>query len=103
MTNIGPLGTSPVDGVISAPGRLAEPGTDRESKPVEPGRNRLVDDGDRVEISEHARHLDKIKALPNVRPDRIDAARQALDNGSLDTDEALRNALEIMIAESKLF
>ena len=32
----------------------------------------------------------------------VEAARAALENGSLDTDEALRNALEIMISESEL-
>jgi anti-sigma28 factor (negative regulator of flagellin synthesis) len=102
MTNIGHIGITPVDNPLSAPGRLAEPGTDQEAKPVEPGANRLVEDGDRVEISEHARHLAKIKAIPDVRPDRVEAARAALENGSLDTDEALRNALEIMISESEL-
>jgi len=102
MTNIGHIRNTASDGVISAPGRIADMGTDRTPKTDESGSNRLANDADRVEISEHARHLANIKAMPDTRPERIDAAREALESGDLDTEEALRNALEIMIEESDL-
>jgi len=40
--------------------------------------------------------------MPEVRMERIEAARAAIETGALDTDDALQNALEIMIAESEL-
>jgi hypothetical protein len=58
-------------------------------------------EGDRIEISDHARHLAAIKRLPDTRIDKVDAARQAITEGVLNSEEMLEKALEIMISESK--
>ena len=61
--------------------------------------SRPVQAGDRIELSEHAEHLLAIKNLPEVRQEKIDAARAALENGSLDTPSRLESALEQLLVE----
>ena len=102
MTDIGHIANVPVDSTYAPHGRTLENRPNQEPTAMKPGSNRLAAVGDRVEISDHARHLAKIKAMPEVRLDRVEAARAAIENGTLDTDEALRDAIEIMITESEL-
>jgi negative regulator of flagellin synthesis FlgM len=52
---------------------------------------------DRVEVSEVARWLEEMNRLPAVREDKVAAARAAIANGSLDSDEKLAIAIERMI------
>ena len=99
MTDIGHIRNVHID---TTPGRTLEASPTRDQKPAAPTSNRLGVSEDRVEISDHARHLANIKAMPEVRMERIEAARAAIETGALDTDDALQNALEIMIAESEL-
>jgi hypothetical protein len=54
---------------------------------------------DRVELSERGRLLSQATAfakgladLPDIRPDEIEKARQALDSGKLSSREAIRHA-----------
>jgi hypothetical protein len=61
----------------------------------QPGRP----DGDRVEISAQARRaaeadelVARVRALPEVRPAVVDAARRALQRGELDTPAAIEAA-----------
>lgn len=44
---------------------------------------------DTVEISDTARYLSEIKKLPDVRADKVAAAKQAIANGTMDTPEKL--------------
>ncbi len=44
---------------------------------------------DTVEISDMARYLSEIKKLPEIRQDKVEAARQAIANGSYETPEKL--------------
>ena len=53
--------------------------------------------GDRVELSEVARWLGEMNLLPAVREDKVAAARAAIANGSLDSDEKLAIAVQRMI------
>ena len=102
MTDIGHIGTSTnVHGTSSfvASGRVEETGPNRTSNQV---TSRDVHAGDRVEISEHARHLSRIKALPEVRQERVAAARAAIEDGSLDTPQNLETAIENLLAEFEL-
>ena len=54
---------------------------------------------DTVEISDTARWLGEIKQLPEVRQNKIDAARQAIANGTLDTPENLSAATDAAIQD----
>jgi negative regulator of flagellin synthesis FlgM len=52
---------------------------------------------DRVEVSEVARWLEEMNRLPAIREDKVAAARAAIANGTLDTDEKLAIAVGRMI------
>jgi uncharacterized protein (DUF885 family) len=52
---------------------------------------------DTVEISDAARYLGEIQKLPEVRQDKVDAARQSLATGTLDTPEKLDVAVGRLI------
>ncbi len=54
---------------------------------------------DRVEVSEVARWLGEMNRLPAIREDKVAAAKAAIANGSLDTDEKLAIAIGRMIDE----
>jgi negative regulator of flagellin synthesis FlgM len=54
---------------------------------------------DRVEVSEVARWLGEMNRLPAIREEKVAAARAAIANGSLDTDEKLAIAIGRMIDE----
>jgi flagellar biosynthesis anti-sigma factor FlgM len=53
--------------------------------------------GDRVEVSEVARWLEEMNRLPAIREDKVAAAKAAIANGTLDTDEKLAVAVRRMI------
>ncbi len=55
---------------------------------------------DQAEISDQARFLAKLRQVPEVRAEKIEAARQAIADGVYDTDEILRAAVERLLDES---
>lgn len=101
MTDISFIGNNRPETTSLAHSRPAEGVQGVPASPAE-AKNTTAVDGDRVEISDHARHLAAIKRLPETRADKIDAAREALADGSLNSDEMLDKAIEIMISESNL-
>ena len=54
---------------------------------------------DRVEISEHARHLEKLRQSPDIRQTKIDAARSEIAQGTYETPDRLRAALLRLLDE----
>jgi negative regulator of flagellin synthesis FlgM len=64
---------------------------------VSGGASRL--DLDRVEVSDFARHLDTLLNLPDVRFERIASVRQAIADGSYDTEDKIDVAIERMLEE----
>lgn len=54
---------------------------------------------DRVELSEHARHLERLRTMPDVRQAKIEAARNAIAEGAFETPDRLRAALLKMLDE----
>ncbi len=54
---------------------------------------------DRVELSEHARFLDIIRRLPEVRTDLIARVRGAIADGDYVTDKRIGAAIERLIDE----
>ena len=50
--------------------------------------------GDRVELSRHAVLLDRMRQLPDVRADLVAEVRDAIADGSYETDDKLTAAVE---------
>ena len=55
---------------------------------------------DRAEISDQARFLDQISQLPEIRADKVEAARRAIAEGVYDSEDKLRAAVERLLDES---
>jgi len=66
----------------------------------EPPHTAVGRQGDQVEISQMARIMGQVSALPEVRSEKIDSVRQALENGSYDVDGRLSEALDQFLEEN---
>lgn len=55
--------------------------------------------GDRVELSDHARFLDELRRLPNVRSDRVEEVRQSIASGTYETEARLERAIDRLIRD----
>ena len=53
--------------------------------------------GDRVELSEHARFLDRIRQLPDARFDRVEQIRDAIESGTYETESKLDDAIDRLV------
>lgn len=85
--SVGPLDrTTPphARGETSSPSRIGRP-------PQRPG--------DRVELSDHARFLDQLRRLPEVRSEHVEAVRQAIADGTYETEPRLEAAIDRLIQE----
>ena len=59
-----------------------------------PGDQRVAETRpDRVELSEHARLLDRLRQMPDVRSELVSTVRQAITDGTYDTPEKLDPAV----------
>ena len=107
MTDIGFPSNTPVDHGTQISGRSADPiqgiGAENRLREDDGSRRGPID---RVEISEETRELDRhlsaLKKLPKTREEKIANARLAIEEGRLDTNEALSKAIEIMIDEAMI-
>ncbi|MFM1830413.1 MAG: hypothetical protein RLZZ558_753 [Planctomycetota bacterium] len=54
---------------------------------------------DRVELSEHARHLERLRNMPEIRQSKVEAARSAIADGIYESPDRLRAALLRMLDE----
>ena len=55
--------------------------------------------GDRLEISDAAQLALSIGDIPEIRQDRVDQIRQQIADGSYDTEERMRAALDSLLDE----
>ena len=107
MTDIGFPSNSPLEQGTQVSARSTEPiqGIGRESR-LQEDESTNRGPVDRVEISEETRELDRhlsaLKKLPKVREEKIANARLAIEEGRLDTNEALSKAIKIMIDEAMI-
>ena len=90
MSEIPPVGlgiAGPVERPVSFPGdgvespRLAE---------------RLTD---RVELSDHARLVERLQSLPDVRTERVAEIRRAIATGTYETEARLDSAIDRLMEE----
>ena len=104
MPDIGNVGSS-IGSTYSA--GLSNPAISAVRSSTDIGARRVVEiaapsragTADRVEVSEVARWLEQMNKLPAIREDKVAAARAAIANGTLDTDERLGLALSRMMDE----
>lgn len=54
---------------------------------------------DRVEISDHARHLERLRSLPDVRRAKVEEIRDSIARGTYDTPERMSAALQRLLDE----
>ena len=76
-----------------------------ESSPATDPNNRISSyqpGEDRVEVSDFARYLEQLRRLPEVRLDRVAAARQAIAEGAYDDEGVLDATIERMSEEEGL-
>ncbi len=63
-------------------------------------RDRAADRaGDRVELSTHARLLDRLLRLPDVRDELVERVRHAIADGTFETPEKLDIAVRQLLEE----
>jgi len=83
-------------GPLSGPERISGPesGKRRVPRPDPVGSG-----GDRVELSDAARYMEKLRKLPDIRPGKVEEARAKIEDPGYDTDEKLRVSLRRMIQD----
>lgn len=92
MTNLSPINSN-------ATGRIVP--VDARPNAVEgrgPARARRGDD--RVEVSDQARFLAKLNAMPEVRSELVERVRGEIADGTYDTDEKFDLAVDALIDEA---
>lgn len=95
MADISNIGSSLASGILPSARTVGDLAS-RRSADVS-GASRAP--GDRVEVSEVSRWLEEMNRLPAIREDKVAAARAAIANGTLDTDERLAVAVDRLIDE----
>ncbi|MFO0961510.1 MAG: flagellar biosynthesis anti-sigma factor FlgM [Phycisphaerales bacterium] len=60
---------------------------------------RWAEGRDRVELSEHAHHLDAIRAMPDVRAAKVEAIKAAIANGTYESPEKLQATIEGLLRD----
>ncbi len=94
MPEIPSIGHGAVGPINRAAGTSAVSGTERVR-----AQSNGVPAEDRVELSDRAKWLDKLRQLPEVRQDLIDRIKEEIDRGTYDTPGRLEGALEQLIED----
>lgn len=100
MNDIGQVGPSSPLGAMGAAQRLSEATAAlraAQQSEVAPSGPRWAEGRDRVELSEHARHLEAIRALPEARMAKVEAIKMAIAQGAYETPEKLQVALDRLL------
>ena len=80
---------------VQAPGRITGERTIEQQQQVPGTRARH----DRVEVSHHANWLQTLRDLPEVRQDRIDHVRQAIQDEAYVTPDKVEQAIEGLLRD----
>jgi anti-sigma28 factor (negative regulator of flagellin synthesis) len=83
-------------GGVNGPGRI-DIHRVQAQRPAEIQVNGQV--GDRAEISEVARLLNKLAEVPEIRADRVQALRDLIAGGSYETSERIAGTVEKILEE----
>jgi len=102
MNDIGQVSLTPGLGATGAAGRINEATAAYRASAqseVAPSAPRWAEGRDRVELSEHARHLDAVRALPDVRMAKVEAIKAAIANGTYESPEKLQSAIDGLLRD----
>jgi negative regulator of flagellin synthesis FlgM len=66
---------------------------------VAPSAPRWAEARDRVELSDDARHIEAIRAMPDVRMAKIEGIKQAIASGTYESPEKLQAAIEGLLRD----
>jgi negative regulator of flagellin synthesis FlgM len=85
------------NGAVGPIGRSTpSPSLRSDSTQRAPGRTHNTPD-DRVELSDHARLLDRLRQMPDVRTDRVAEIRAQIESGQYETENRLSSAIDALI------
>ncbi len=96
MPEIPPIGQGPMGSVNRTSGASASEAAVRAPDPGDRAGGRA---GDRVELSTHARLLDRLLRLPDVRDELVERVRHAIADGTFETPEKLDIAVRRLLEE----
>ncbi len=91
MTNVSPIDAGSFARVEAAPGA----GRGAEGRSVSPARR----GEDRVEVSDVARLLSRLRELPAVRTELVDRVREEISQGRYETEEKLELAIDGLVED----
>ncbi|MEM6260538.1 MAG: flagellar biosynthesis anti-sigma factor FlgM [Planctomycetota bacterium] len=79
--------------------RTQQPTLDAVNKPARPTDDASASTrpNDRVELSDQALLLSKLKQLPEVREDLVNSVKSQIDAGNYDTDERFDTAINALL------
>ncbi len=93
-------------GPISRPGAASDAFASRNGlahpAPARPGDDRPAESADRVELSDHARYMDRLRELPGARIDRVSQVRAAIIEGTYDSQEKFNIAVDRLLQDLDL-
>jgi flagellar biosynthesis anti-sigma factor FlgM len=96
MSDISNIGSSFASGISQSVRTSNDAATARRSANLTSVTSRTSSQ-DQVQVSEVARWLQEMDRLPAIRQDKVAAAKAAIANGTLDTDDRLATAVSRMI------
>ncbi len=97
--NVSNVGMSSIAAANAATAARRFAGVNSAEKPVSAPSESSVRGEDRVEVSDAARWMSELRTMPDVRADKVAAAREAIARGDFDTDERLNVAIERMMED----
>lgn len=72
----------------------------RNAQGTPEGAPRVQREGDRVEVSDMARLMQRLRDTPEIREDLVARIRAEIDAGTYETAEKLSSAIDAMIADA---
>ena len=96
--NVSNVGMSSIAATNAATAARRFAGVNSAEKSVSAPSESSVRGEDRVEVSDAARWMSEL-TMPDVRADKVAAAREAIARGDFDTDERLNVAIERMMED----
>ena len=83
-------------GGVSGPNRI-----DPQKVPVQgtDGTGDAARAGDRVEISEHTRLLEKLSQVPSIRTEKIQELKKLIESGRFESPERIEGAVQKLLEE----
>lgn len=102
MPDIGSLASGTALGNVTPIARSGNESSNRIGPPHSAApttESRRTDGRDRVELSEHARSLDALRSMPEVRMEKVNEIRAAIAAGLYETDDKIAVAVERLLQE----